>query len=67
MQIQEVFLNILIKSEINMVGKKYIKEDNPLVNAPHTAEEMVEDEWNHCYSKKVFLAFSDNSIPSSRL
>ena len=52
---------ILIKSEINMVGKKYSKEDNPLVNAPHTAEEMVEDEWNHCYSKKVAY------YPDSRL
>ena len=52
---------ILIKSEINMVGKKYSKEDNPLVNAPHIAEEMVEDEWNHCYSKKVAF-YPDNRI-----
>jgi len=52
---------ILIKSEINMVGKKYSKEDNPLVNAPHTAEEMVVDEWNHCYTKEVAF-YPDNRI-----
>jgi glycine dehydrogenase len=50
---------ISIKSEINMVGKKYSIEDNPLVNAPHTAEEMVEDKWKHCYSKEVAF-YPDN-------
>ena len=52
---------ISIKSEIEMVGKKYSLEDNPLVNAPHTAEEMVEDKWKHCYSKKVAF-YPDNRI-----
>ena len=52
---------ISIKSEIDLVGEKYSIEDNPLVNAPHTAEEMVEDKWKHCYSKKVAF-YPDNRI-----
>jgi glycine dehydrogenase len=27
-------------------------DDNPLVNAPHTAEELLIDEWTHPYSRK---------------
>ena len=44
---------ISIRKEIDLVGKKYTIEDNPLVNSPHTAEEMIESEWNHCYSKET--------------
>ena len=44
---------ISIKKEIDMVGKVYTIKDNPLVNAPHTAEEMIEDQWDHCYSKEI--------------
>jgi glycine dehydrogenase len=29
------------------------KEDNPLKNAPHTAECVMADEWNHAYSRRV--------------
>ena len=29
------------------------KEDNPLKNAPHTAESVMADEWNHAYSRRV--------------
>jgi len=29
------------------------KEDNPLKNAPHTAECVMADEWNHGYSRRV--------------
>ena len=32
-----------------------------LVNSPHTAEEMAEDKWEHCYSKKVAF-YPDNRI-----
>ena len=52
---------ISIKNEIDMIGKEYTLEDNPLVNAPHTAEEMIEDEWKHCYSKKIAF-YPDNRI-----
>ena len=27
-------------------------DDNPLVNAPHTAEELLVEEWKHPYSRK---------------
>ena len=29
------------------------KDDNPLINAPHTAEEAVGDDWSHAYSRKL--------------
>ncbi len=50
---------ISIKKEINMIGNEFTIEDNPLVNAPHTAEEIIDSEWKHCYSKK--LAFYPNN------
>ena len=50
---------ISIKNEINKVGKEYSLEDNPLVNSPHTANEMIEEDWNHCYSKKIAF-YPDN-------
>ena len=52
---------ISIKKEIDMIGKEYTFEDNPLINSPHTAEEMIEDEWKHCYSKKIAF-YPDNRI-----
>jgi glycine dehydrogenase len=30
----------------------YSADDNPLVNAPHTAEEVMADEWTHSYSRQ---------------
>lgn len=30
---------------------KYSFEDNVLVNAPHPAEDIINDEWNHSYSR----------------
>jgi len=45
---------ISIKKEIIMIKEnKYSFEDNPLINAPHTASELINKNWNHCYSKKV--------------
>ncbi len=29
------------------------REDNPLKNAPHTAETVLQDEWNHSYSRNA--------------
>ncbi|TWG61660.1 aminomethyl-transferring glycine dehydrogenase [Aminobacter sp. J44] len=34
------------------------KDDNPLINAPHTAAEVMADEWTHPYSRQV-AAFPD--------
>lgn len=29
------------------------KADNPLANAPHTSAEVMGDDWNHAYSRKI--------------
>jgi len=29
------------------------REDNPLKNAPHTAECVTADDWSHAYSREV--------------
>ncbi len=45
---------ISIYHEIKMIESgEYPKEDNPLVNAPHTVDSLVSDEWNHSYSREV--------------
>ena len=43
---------IAILQEAKRVQKgDWPEDDNPLVNAPHTAEELIGDEWNHAYSR----------------
>ena len=43
---------ISIKKEIEKVTSgDFHKEDNPLKNAPHTAQITLSDEWNHRYSR----------------
>ncbi|NNE72464.1 MAG: aminomethyl-transferring glycine dehydrogenase [Acidimicrobiales bacterium] len=45
---------IAIKSEIDQVGAgTWPADDNPLVNAPHTADDVAADEWPHPYSRTV--------------
>jgi glycine dehydrogenase len=44
---------IAIKKEINQVAEgKLDKDNNPLKNAPHTADDLVSD-WNRPYSREV--------------
>jgi glycine dehydrogenase len=44
---------IIIKSEIDeIIQGKIDINDNPLKNSPHTAEEIVEGNWNHPYSRE---------------
>lgn len=44
---------IAIRSEIEKVKTgAWTKEDNPLVNAPHTAEYLLKTEWAHAYSRE---------------
>lgn len=44
---------IQIKEEINKVQNgEFDPEDNPLKNAPHTAESVLSSEWNHKYSRE---------------
>jgi glycine dehydrogenase len=41
-----------IKQEIqDIIDGKLDKTDNPLKNAPHTAQAVVSDEWQHSYSR----------------
>lgn len=45
---------ISIKAEADaVVAGTWPADDNPLVNAPHTALCMIEGEWNHAYSREV--------------
>jgi glycine dehydrogenase len=45
---------ISIAGEIERVAKgEWPRDDNPLVNAPHAAEEAIADEWAHPYSRKT--------------
>ena len=43
-----------IAGEIGKVAKgEWKREDNPLTNSPHTAEEAVGNDWAHPYSRKT--------------
>ncbi len=45
---------ISIKEEIDDVINGVLDEnDNPLKNAPHTADMVMADEWNHSYSRQL--------------
>ncbi|BBX82858.1 aminomethyl-transferring glycine dehydrogenase [Mycolicibacterium aubagnense] len=44
---------IAIKAEIDLVGSgDWPAEDNPLHNAPHTAECLLVDDWKHPYTRE---------------
>jgi glycine dehydrogenase len=44
---------IAIREEIRAVERGNLpRDDNPLKNAPHTAEEVAADEWKHPYSRR---------------
>ena len=44
---------ISIKKEIDDVVKGKLNiDDNPLINAPHTALQTMSDKWNHSYSRE---------------
>lgn len=45
---------ISIRKEIAEIEKgNWNQEDNPLKNAPHTAESVMADDWNHAYPRSV--------------
>ncbi|MGB6057240.1 MAG: aminomethyl-transferring glycine dehydrogenase [Microthrixaceae bacterium] len=45
---------ISIRNEIKLVASgEWAADDNPLVNSPHTAEEVGGDEWPHAYPRSV--------------
>ena len=45
---------ISIHAEASKVARgEWPKNDNPLKNAPHTAESVVADAWSHAYSREI--------------
>ena len=45
---------IAIRLEITRVeNNEWSRKDNPLVNAPHTAEQVTNDHWPHAYTRRV--------------
>jgi glycine dehydrogenase len=45
---------IAIKAEADAVAAgSWPADDNPLVNAPHTAESVITGEWSHAYSREL--------------
>ncbi len=45
---------ILIREEIRAIeAGRLNRDDNPLANAPHTADEVVSDGWAHGYSREL--------------
>jgi glycine dehydrogenase len=54
-----------IKREADAVARgEWPADDNPLVNAPHTAQSLLVGEWTHAYSREV-AAYPWNGIEAS--
>jgi glycine dehydrogenase len=53
---------LAIRAEIDRVAAgEWPLEDNPLVNAPHTAEDCTVDDWSHAYPRSV-AAYPDPDL-----
>lgn len=53
---------LAIAEEAGKVGAgQWPKDDNPLINAPHTVADTIDDNWSHAYSRQV-AAFPDQSL-----
>jgi glycine dehydrogenase len=45
---------VTIRAEIDAVGAgDWPADDNPLVHAPHTAEDVTRDDWKRAYSRET--------------
>ncbi|HKA04620.1 MAG TPA: glycine dehydrogenase (aminomethyl-transferring), partial [Acidimicrobiales bacterium] len=44
---------LAIRAEIDRVGSEWPKDDNPLRHAPHTAEDIAADRWDHAYGRET--------------
>ena len=45
---------IAIRSEADRVASgEWSRDDNPLLNAPHTAEDLVDETWSHPYARRT--------------
>ena len=48
---------ISIAKEIDEIKiGNWSKEDNPVINAPHTVETLTQENWPHPYSRQIALA-----------
>ena len=57
---------IRIKAEADAVAAgTWPADDNPLVNAPHTAASLIAGEWSHAYSREV-AAYPVSSLIASK-
>ncbi|WP_299305544.1 aminomethyl-transferring glycine dehydrogenase [uncultured Brachybacterium sp.] len=62
---------MIAKEADEVVAGTWPAEDNPLVNAPHTAASVVTGEWTHPYSREVavypgsWTALEDDSVHDS--
>lgn len=56
-----------IAKEAQKVGEgTWPKEDNPLVNAPHTLVDTLDDHWMHAYSRQVAALPDANQDPANK-
>lgn len=44
---------MIAKEAEEVLAGTWPKDDNPLVNAPHTARSVIRDEWTHPYSREI--------------
>jgi glycine dehydrogenase len=57
---------IAIRAEADRVGDgEWPVDDNPLVNAPHTAEDVASDNWEHAYGRQL-AAFPADSVRADK-
>jgi glycine dehydrogenase len=57
---------IAIRKEIELIENgTFDKEKNPLKNAPHTAHEAINDNWNHPYSRELAV-YPDSRLKESK-
>jgi glycine dehydrogenase len=58
---------ISIASEIAQVSKGELpRDDNPLINAPHTAGEVMGDEWSHAYPRSQAAMINSGSFGTTK-
>ncbi|MEJ8836286.1 aminomethyl-transferring glycine dehydrogenase [Ramlibacter sp. AN1133] len=58
---------IAIRGEIRRIERgEWPQDDNPLKNAPHTAESLLVAEWTHPYPREVGAAMADPKAGSGR-
>lgn len=58
---------IAIREEIRRIERgEWPQDDNPLKNAPHTAESLLKADWPHPYAREVGAAMADPKAGSGR-